>query len=206
MSYYAVIYWTCPRERDLDMSKVVTAETFELLVQQASAMQHGALCDAIGSFRFIRECDCDLLGAAQEELGRYRRDMAQWARREIEEFEPLDRELLARAWADHHVAEGVMFYGWKDERKAASDTTLLPAGVAGYKVSYRTEAFETIGVVCFGDEVVGKIYVNRAGHITYGRNRTAATSAAAALLKVAAAHQAGVVSTRSAAAAMGCPC
>jgi len=187
------------------MSKVVTAETFEMLVLQASAMQYGALCDAIGSFRPIEKCDCELLGAAQEELGRYRREIAQWARKEIDSFEPLNRGLLAKAWADHHVAEGVMFYGWKDERKAASDTT-LPAGVAGYKVTYRTEAFETIGVVRFGDEVVGKIYVNRAGQVTYGRNRYPATSAAAALLKLIVAHQASVASTRSAAAAMGCPC
>jgi hypothetical protein len=189
------------------MSRVITAEAFEMLVQQASAMQHGALCDAIGSFRFIRECDCDLLGAAQEELGRYRREMAQWARREIESFKPLNRELLARAWADHHVAEGVMYYGWKDERGVVSEPVSLPTGVPGYDVAYVTQAFEIVGIVSHGGEVVGRFYVHRTtGQVTHGRNRYNATSAAAALLKIVNAHQVGVASTRSAAAAMGCPC
>jgi hypothetical protein len=82
---------------------------------------------------------------------------------------------------------------------------VLPAGVAGYEVVYRTEAFETVGTVYHGAERVGNFYVSRRGTVSVGRSRRTVASPSVALLSIVRAHQESVRSIDTARVAFGCP-
>ena len=98
------------------MSKVVTDGRYQELVRQGMQKQRGALCAVVGAMRVIPGCDEALMADAQAELARFRRGMHDFTIGAIKDFLPLDRELLARAWADWSVACGVKDYGWVDCR------------------------------------------------------------------------------------------
>jgi hypothetical protein len=83
----------------------------------------------------------------------------------------------------------------------------LPAGVGGATVTWRYSHPEHVGTVSLDGQTVGHVQVSATnGKATYGRNRRSASSPAAALLKLLGDYQEAAASTRSAAAAMGCPC
>jgi hypothetical protein len=185
------------------MNKVFTSAMFDGLLADATRLQYGALSAAIGCIKAIPGCDAELLGAAQAELGRYRRELKQWSRREIEDFQSLDRLLLERAWADHRAAVLIAEQGWVDGRKPVESPLVLSAG-DGYEVYWDAKAFGvTEGVVFKGGEVAGRVRV-QGESVTWGRNRSA-DSVAAALRKIVESHQEVLDSTARAALAFGCP-
>ena len=82
---------------------------------------------------------------------------------------------------------------------------VLPAGVAGYEVVYRTDAFETVGTVYHGAEHVCTFYVSKRGVVSVGRNRRTVASPSVALLGIVKAHQESLRNLEMVRAAFGCP-
>jgi hypothetical protein len=171
------------------MSKLITDQVFQGFVQQGMNMQHGALTDVVGCMRPVHGCDEELINAAQVELGRFRRETAAFWRGEVQYFEVLDRNLLARAWADWHVAQGVNDYGWIDAR---ASKMALPDG---YGLSHRaSQDGVTLSVIDGRNpsypSVVGTCRIDNAGDCWVGRIQRKAANPKAAIASILADHQA----------------
>jgi len=170
------------------MSKLVTDSVFEGFVQQAMAMQHGALVNVVGCMKAFPGCDEVLMQSAKAEMRRLKREAAAFMSGRASDFAPLDRPLLARAWADWYVAEAVRDYGWVDCRTTGLG---LPDG---YGVSVRPEQ-DGVKVSVVDDRnpnfpsVVGSFRIDNAGAVWVGRHDKRAESPAAAATSIVAENQ-----------------
>lgn len=81
---------------------------------------------------------------------------------------------------------------------------LMPAGVAGYTVEHRTEAFEVVSRVYWGRECVGTFYT-RGQDVSVGKFRLTARSPVKAMLGIIDEHQKGQRLIQRQAAAFGVP-
>lgn len=81
---------------------------------------------------------------------------------------------------------------------------LMPAGVAGYTVEHRTEAFEVVSRVYWGRECVGTFYT-RGQDVSVGKFRLAARNPVKAMLGIIDEHQKNRRLIEMQAAAFGVP-
>jgi hypothetical protein len=145
------------------VSKIVTDGNYaEMIKEGLRIMSLSALSDAVGCMRVLPGCDEVLVESARAHIRQHRAEMAQWMRHEVDDFTPLDSDLIARAWAELRVCDGVAHYRWVDCRASRFN---LPQG---YSLAFRVEQ-DGVSASLVDDrnpkypDVVGRFLVNDAG-------------------------------------------